>query len=142
MFRYESGSEQGDHRRRGGRGVVRGSRAEKAQEGAGAGAGLAEGESFTLGEIQGVVAGGVALTADGKALCSSVSQMNQLVKTMVEKVDVPLFEAIKMATLNPARALGLEDQIGTLTEGALADLVVLEEGLSVAMTFVNGQRVF
>jgi len=109
---------------------------------AGAGAGLAEGESFTLGEIQGVVAGGVALTADGKALCSSVSKMNQLVKTMVEKVDVPLFEAVKMATLNPARALGLEDQIGTLTEGALADLVVLEEGLSVAMTFVNGQRVF
>jgi len=109
---------------------------------AGAGAGLAEGESFTLGEIQGVVAGGVALTADGKALCSSVSQMNQLVKTMVEKVDVPLFEAVKMATLNPARALGLEDQIGILTEGALADLVVLEEGLSVAMTFVNGQRVF
>ncbi|MCX8512931.1 MAG: amidohydrolase family protein, partial [Chthoniobacteraceae bacterium] len=109
---------------------------------AGAGAGLAEGESFTLGEIQGVVAGGVALTADGKALCSSVSQMNQLVKTMVEKVDVPLFEAVKMATLNPARALGLEDQIGILTEGALADLVVLEEGLSVSMTFVNGQRVF
>jgi len=109
---------------------------------AGAGAGLAEGESFTLGEIQGVVAGGVALTADGKALCSSVSQMNQLVKTMVEKVDVPLFEAVKMATLNPARALGLEDQIGILTEGALADLVVFEEGLSVAMTFVNGQRVF
>ena len=109
---------------------------------AGAGAGLAEGESFTLGEIQGVVAGGVALTADGKALCSSVSQMNQLVKTMVEKVDVPLFEAVRMATLNPARALGLEEQIGILTEGALADLVVLEEGLAVAMTFVNGQRVF
>ena len=109
---------------------------------AGPGAGLAEGEGFSLGEIHGVVAAGVALTADGKALCSSVSRMNDLVKSMVEKVDVPLFEAVRMATLNPARALGLEDQLGILAEGTLADLVVLEEDLSVAMTFVNGQRVF
>jgi len=109
---------------------------------AAAGAGLGEGDTFSLGGIRGVVAGGVALTEDRKALCASVSRMNDLVRTMVEQVDVPLFEAVRMATWNPARALGLEDQIGVLCEGALADLVVLEEGLSVAMTFVDGQRVF
>src|SRR3954471_13556716 len=42
---------------------------------AGGGAGLAEGETFTLGQIDGVVKGGVALTADGHALCSSTSTM-------------------------------------------------------------------
>ena len=109
---------------------------------AAAGAGLAEGEEFALGEMTGVVDGGVALTADRKALCSSVSRMNELVRNMVEMVDVPLFEAVRMATLNPAQALGLEEKIGVLAEGTLADLVVLDESLSVAMTFVNGQRVF
>jgi N-acetylglucosamine-6-phosphate deacetylase len=109
---------------------------------AGAGAGLADGETFDLGEIRGVVDGGVALTADRTALCSSVSRMNDLVRVLVEKVDVPLLEAVQMATLNPARALGLEDQIGSLAEGLQADLVLLEESLAVGMTFVGGQRVF
>ena len=109
---------------------------------AGAGAGLQQGETFELGGIHGVVDGGVALTADRKALCSSVARMNELLKVMVDKVEVPLVEAVQMATLNPARALGLEDQIGSLAEGHQADLVVLEEDLSVAMTFVGGQRVF
>jgi N-acetylglucosamine-6-phosphate deacetylase len=109
---------------------------------AGAGAGLREGETFELGQIRGVVDGGVALTEDRSALCSSVARMNDLVRVMVDKVDVPLVEAVQMATLNPARALGLEDQIGSLAVGHQADLVVLEEDLSVAMTFVEGQRVF
>jgi len=109
---------------------------------AGAGAGLAQGETFTLGEIRGVVDGGVALTEDRKALCSSVARMNTLVRVMVEQVDVPLFEAVQMATANPARALGLEDQIGTLAAGLQADLVVLDDALEVEMTFVQGQRVF
>jgi N-acetylglucosamine-6-phosphate deacetylase len=68
--------------------------------------------------------------------------MNQLVRNMVEQVDVPLFEAVRMATLNPARALGLEDELGVLAAGARADLVVLDDALEVAMTFVDGQRVF
>ncbi len=108
---------------------------------AGGGAGLADGESFVLGEIHGIVDGGVALTADRKALCSSTSRMNQLVRNMVDMVDVPLFEAVQMATLNPAKALGLEEEIGTLNAGARADLVVLDDTLEVAMTFVDGQRV-
>jgi N-acetylglucosamine-6-phosphate deacetylase len=88
-----------------------------------------------------VVAEGVALTADRKALCSSVARMNQLVRNMVEKVDVSLVEAVQMATLNPARALGLEDKIGALALGTQGDLVVLDDALEVAMTFVGGQRV-
>lgn len=105
------------------------------------GAGLAVGEKFEIGHIVGEVHEGIALTEDGKSLCASVARMNELVRTMVEKVDVPLVEAVRMATFNPAQALGLEDQIGSVEPGALADLVVLDEGLHVAMTFVGGQRV-
>jgi N-acetylglucosamine-6-phosphate deacetylase len=51
-------------------------------------------------------------------------------------------EAVQMASLNPARALGLEDQIGSLAVGHQADLTVLNEALEVEMTFVGGQRVY
>ena len=50
--------------------------------------------------------------------------MIDLVQTMVNKVGVPLHEAIAMATQNPARAIGLGTK-GRLEAGADADLVFL-----------------
>ena len=100
------------------------------------------GEKFTIGHIVGEVREGVALTEDGLSLCASTSRMNQLVRNMVEMVGVSLLEAVQMATWNPANALGLETQIGSLSAGMNADLVVLNDALDVDMTFVAGQRVF
>ena len=95
-----------------------------------------------LGAIEGVVADEVALTADRQALCSSTATMIRLVRNMVTLVGAPLHEAVRMATLNPARALGLEHEIGVFAPGARADLVVLTEGLEVAATYVGGERVY
>jgi N-acetylglucosamine-6-phosphate deacetylase len=105
---------------------------------AAAGAGLAEEEHFHLGGIEGVVRDEVALTADGRALCSSTATMIRLVRNMVQLVEVPLVEAVRMATLNPARALGIEARKGTLAAGADADLVVFTDDFEVTQTFVGG----
>ncbi len=106
---------------------------------ASAGAGLAEGTPFMLGDIEGVVGDGVCLTADGKALAGSSATMISLVRTMVAEAGVPLAEAIRMATLNPARALKLDPKKGVLTKGADADLVLLDEALRVERTWVEGR---
>jgi N-acetylglucosamine-6-phosphate deacetylase len=108
---------------------------------AAAGAGLPEGAHFNLGLIEGVVHDNVALTADGHALCSSTATMIRLVRNMVQIVGAPLHEAVRMATLNPARALGLEGRKGVLAEGADADLVVLTDDLEVAATYVGGVKI-
>jgi N-acetylglucosamine-6-phosphate deacetylase len=60
---------------------------------------------------------------------------------MVQKVGVPLGEAIAMATANPARALGSKPK-GTIEVGADADLVVLSPELEVLLTFVGGEQVY
>ncbi len=73
-----------------------------------AGAGLTDGSRFSLFGNECVVEGGVCLLADRSALAGSASRMIDLVRTMVRDVDVPLHEAITMATANPARAIGLE----------------------------------
>jgi N-acetylglucosamine-6-phosphate deacetylase len=107
---------------------------------AAAGAGLPEGEHFQLGAIAGVVENDVALTADRRALCSSTATMIRLVRNMVQLVGAPLPEAVRMATLNPARALQLDNRKGILAPGADADLVVFNDQFQVASTFVGGKR--
>src|SRR6059036_3240644 len=105
-----------------------------------AGAGLPEGSRFSLFGNDCLVAGGVCLLSDRSALAGSASQMIHLVRTMVHDVDLPLHEAVMMATGNPARAIGLEKK-GQLTVGADADFVVLSPELEVLRVSVGGEEI-
>ena len=105
-----------------------------------AGAGLPDGLRFSLFGNDCIVEAGVCLLADRSALAGSASQMIHLVRTMVNKVNVPLHEAIAMATQNPARAIGLDTK-GRLAVGADADFVVLSPGLDVLRTFAAGKEI-
>jgi N-acetylglucosamine-6-phosphate deacetylase len=105
-----------------------------------AGAGLPEGSCFSLFGNECLVEGGVCLLADRSALAGSASRMIDLVRTMVQKVDVPLHEAVAMATRNPAHAIGLEKK-GQLTVGADADFVVLSPELEVLRVSVGGEEI-
>jgi N-acetylglucosamine-6-phosphate deacetylase len=107
-----------------------------------AGAGLPDKAQFSLFGRDCVVEDGVCLLADHSALAGSASRMIDLVRTMVMKVNVPLHEAVMMATENPARAIGLEAK-GSLKVDADADLVVLSPELEVLRTFSgSSQEVF
>jgi N-acetylglucosamine-6-phosphate deacetylase len=106
-----------------------------------AGAGLPDKAQFSLFGRDCVVEDGVCLLADHSALAGSASRMIDLVRTMVMKVNVPLHEAVMMATENPARAIGLEAK-GSLKVDADADLVVLSPELEVLRTFSGSQEVF
>jgi N-acetylglucosamine-6-phosphate deacetylase len=105
------------------------------------GAGLPEGSRFALFGKECIVEKGVCLLADRSALAGSAGRMINLVRMMVREVNVPLNEAIAMATENPARAIGLEAK-GHLTVGADADLVVLSPQLDVVRTFRSGEQIW
>ena len=105
-----------------------------------AGAGLPNGSRFALFGKDCIVENGVCLLADHSALAGSAARMIDLVRMMVREVNVPLNEAIAMATENPARAIGLETK-GRLIVGADADLVVLSPQLDVVRTFRCGEGV-
>jgi N-acetylglucosamine-6-phosphate deacetylase len=106
-----------------------------------AGAGLPGGSRFSLFGKDCIVEDGVCLLADRSALAGSASRMIDLVRTMVRIVDVPLHEAITMATENPARAIGLKTK-GRLAVGADADFVVLSPDLEVLRAFVRGEEIW
>ena len=106
-----------------------------------AGAGLPDGSRFSLFGNDCIVEGGVCLLADRSALAGSASRMIDLVRTLVNDVEVPLHEAIAMATRNAARAIRLKAK-GQLAVGTDADLIVLSPELEVQRTFAAGEEIF
>jgi N-acetylglucosamine-6-phosphate deacetylase len=104
-----------------------------------AGAGLAEGTEFSIGEMRAVVRDGVGMVQDGSSLAGSVSTMIQLVKNMVELVGVSLTDAVRMASLNPARALGISGRKGSLEPRKDADIVVFSGSFAIEKALIGGR---
>ncbi len=109
---------------------------------ASAGAGLPDGASYRLAGRDCRVRSGVGLTSDGAALAGSTSTMIDGVRCLVQTVGVPLEHAIRMATLNPARALRHQHERGHLAAGLRADLTLISSTLEVITTYVAGVCVY
>lgn len=104
-------------------------------------AGHGDGE-YSWGGRTILVENGVAKLPDRSAFVGSVALMNQLVRNMVELADVPLREAVQMATITPARILRIDGTKGAIAAGMDADLTVLDPALEVHMTMVGGTIVY
>jgi N-acetylglucosamine-6-phosphate deacetylase len=107
-----------------------------------AGAGLGEGVAYRLGEADCVVRNGVGMLADGSAIAGSTCRMIDGIRNLVELAEVPLVEAVQMATLNPANALRRERNIGRLQAGCRADFAIFSTDFRIRQTWVGGQIVF
>jgi N-acetylglucosamine-6-phosphate deacetylase len=82
---------------------------------------------------------GVGVMPDGQALASSVVGMDHCLRTFHTLTGVPLVEAVRMASLTPARIAGWEREVGSIEPGKLADLVVLDRGLNVVQVYLAGR---
>ncbi|PSJ47572.1 N-acetylglucosamine-6-phosphate deacetylase [Zobellella endophytica] len=71
-------------------------------------------------------------------LGGSALTMMEGVRNLVERVGLPLEEALRMASLYPANALGLGDTLGSVAVGKVANLVAFEADYRVRATLING----
>jgi N-acetylglucosamine-6-phosphate deacetylase len=85
--------------------------------------------------------GGVAITSDGLSFAGSISTMAQCLQQIVQVVGVSLQEGLTMATLTPARIAGLDDQVGQLTVGRRADILILDRATLQPRTVMLGGEV-
>lgn len=92
---------------------------------------------------------GVEMATDGRVvrfpdgtMVGSARPLDHSLRTVVREVGVPLPEAVRMATVNPARAVGLGDRKGRIAPGRDADLAVLDGELRVRMTVAGGRVVY
>lgn len=95
---------------------------------------------YRLGTFDVTVTDGICRNREGK-LAGSTLTLNRAVQHMV-RLGVPVIEAIRMATYNPARRIGLEKRKGILAPGADADIVLLTPELKIANVFVRGNAIF
>jgi N-acetylglucosamine-6-phosphate deacetylase len=102
--------------------------------------GCADGE-YRLGPMEVIVRGGEARLASG-ALAGSTLTLERGVWNVARWTDAGLGGAWRMASLNPARQLGLDDRLGRLRPGYDADLTALDADGNVVLTLVGGELVY
>lgn len=72
-------------------------------------------------------------------LGGSALTMIEAVQNTVEHVGIALDEALRMATLYPAKAIGVDNKLGRVKKGMVANLAVFDRDFNVQATVVNGQ---
>lgn len=101
-------------------------------------AGLADGE-YTLGGQKVIVKGNEARLEDGTIAGSVTNLMNCLRKAV--SFGIPLGQAVYSASTNPAIALGMDDKIGSLEKGKIADFVLLDKDLQIKAIYLAGNKI-
>ena len=99
--------------------------------------GLADGD-YTLGGQAVRVQGTLATLADG-TIAGSVTNLMGGLRTAVQKMGIPLEEAVRSASETPARSIGIFDRCGSLAAGKQADLVLLDRELKVRTVMAGGR---
>lgn len=102
--------------------------------------GMPQGE-YTLGELKVVVDSDSARLTDG-TLAGSILTLNRAIANVKKYTNRPIWEIVNAATLNPARAMGMEDRIGSIRSGCNADFAVFDKDFQTLMTIVDGEVVY
>ena len=102
--------------------------------------GLLDGES-ELGGQKVFVKNGEARLENG-TLAGSVLSMNKAVENMVKKVGVDFIKAVDFATINPAKNLGIDKEVGSIKVGKRADFTVIDKDFNVLLTIRDGKIIY
>ena len=105
-------------------------------------AGGMEDGDYMLGDFPVTVKEGTARLKDGGSLAGSILKLKDGVKNVVDWEIADIFEAIQMASLIPAKSVGIDDVCGKLREGYQADFIVLDYDLNLKATYLDGEEVY
>lgn len=99
--------------------------------------GLPEGE-YTLGG-QKFISKGIECRLPDGTIAGSVLRLNKGIMNFYKNTDVPLWECVNCASLNPAAAIGIDKQKGSIEVGKDADLIILDDEFNVIKTIIGGE---
>jgi N-acetylglucosamine-6-phosphate deacetylase len=105
------------------------------------GAGLPEGSRFRMGGLEYEVEHGVGMMLDRSSFAGSSTLLNQMLPVLIDVVGIPLVEAVRMATLNPACVIGVDDRKGSISPGKDADIAIFDANFTAWRVMVGGSWV-
>ena len=97
--------------------------------------------NYELGGQAVVVINGEARLHNG-TLAGSVLRMNVAVKNVHQLAGIELTKVLDMASINPAKNIGVDKERGSIKVGKYADFVVLDENFDVVMTISEGRVIY
>lgn len=103
--------------------------------------GCAPGNYFLGGNAIEIRANGSAYLEGTNTLAGGTLRFSKGLQNLIEKALIPVDWAINMATINPARYLGVDDRKGKICAGYDADLVVLDRDYEVVQVYAAGKAV-
>ncbi|KAJ1988135.1 N-acetyl-glucosamine-6-phosphate deacetylase [Coemansia spiralis] len=93
---------------------------------------------YKLGEMDVDVHGGHVYIKGTNTIAGSIATLAECVRKFIKFTGASKVEALENATLHPAQMLGISDKKGTLTHGADADILILNQDLDVQRVFIAG----
>ncbi len=93
--------------------------------------------TYTLGEHKVIVTDSVARMEDG-TLAGSTRNLMDCLKIAVQEIHIPLETAIRAATINPAVAVGIDKEYGSIAPGKHANITFVDKDLNVVMVMKDG----
>ena len=99
--------------------------------------GMPDGD-YTLGGQPVHKEGIKCLMPDG-TIAGSVLNLNEAVYNLFENSGLEIYEAVACASLNPAKALNVDAEIGSLETGKRADIIIADEKFNIEMTILGGE---
>lgn len=103
-------------------------------------AGLADGD-YVLGVEEVHVKGGIPHTASGSLAGSTTNLLAEARRLILELGKNPL-DVVHMASLNPSRRFGVEERIGSIRSGKLADFIVVDRAYNLKEVWKDGAMCF
>jgi len=100
--------------------------------------GLKDGKYELGGQTVTVV--GRTATIGEDTLAGSVTNLADCMRRAVE-FGIPLTSALKAATINPAKSVGLDSEIGSISAGKRADILVLNNDLILKHVIFGGKKI-
>lgn len=92
--------------------------------------------------IEVLVEDGVAKLPDRSAFAGSTATADRLIRTMRDVAGIPLVDAVQMMTATPARILGFQGSIGSLSPRKDADIIIFDEDIQIKLSMVQGRIVY
>src|SRR5665647_434905 len=104
-------------------------------------AGFMNDGNWELGGQKVVVQNNSARLTDG-TLAGSILTLNKAVSNMMQYTELEIYEAVALASLNPAKLIHIDDMKGSIKIGKDADLVIFDEELKVELTISEGKIIY
>jgi len=97
--------------------------------------------TYSLGGQPVIVKNGAARLEDG-TLAGSILNLNKGLFNFYKNTNTELFEVFRMASINPAKELGIDSKKGSIAPDKDADFFLMDDEFNVKATYIKGKRIF